>query len=428
MAKDLAFPPDFSVPPVQVSVPLRADLSTDVVAQRHVLFVTAPFGPFSRRLGRRLRASGARATRVLLNGGDVCDWGLGEATLYRGREADWAAWIDNHIAMQGVTDVAVHGGRDPYALEAIRSARRRGLKVHVFEEGYFRPHWITLERDGVNAASSLPRDPQAYRREAALTRETSHVPVGMITPAAVWWISSYYCVQVLTTPFFPAYRTPFRYTPLLQAWGHILRYLRQGLVKGAVERALKRFLALPHPTFLALMQRPGDTQLTSSSRFGRMADFIDHLSADFAANAPADAHLVFKCHPLDQGLEPHAQVVRAAAQRHGLTGRLHFLDGGRLPAMIRAAKGVVSVNSTGGLSALELGKPTMVLGDAIYNMPGLTHQGGLATFWRAPEAPDMALFADYRAVVIARTQINGAFSTRHGIELAAPEAARRILA
>jgi capsular polysaccharide export protein len=428
MAKDLAFPPDSPVAPVQVSVPLRADFAADVVAQRHVLFVTAPFGPFSRRVSDHLRASGARATRVLLNGGDVCEWGLREAAVYRGREEDWPAWIDRHIAMEGVTDIAVHGGRDPYAMEAIKSARRRGLKVHVFEEGYFRPHWITLERDGVNAASSLPRDPMAYRREAALTAEPPCVPVGKITPAAVWWISSYYWVQLLTTPFFPAYRAPFRYAPPLQAWGHTLRYFRQGLVKGAVEGALKRFLALPHPTFLALMQRPGDTQLTCSSRFGKMADFIEHLSADFAANAPADAHLVFKCHPLDQGLEPHAQAVRDAARRHGLTGRLHFLDGGRLPAMIRAATGVISVNSTGGLSALELGKPTMVLGNAIYDLPGLTHQGGLAKFWSAPEAPDMALFSDYRAVVIARTQINGAFSTRHGIELAAPEAARRILA
>ncbi|WP_458339329.1 capsular polysaccharide export protein, LipB/KpsS family, partial [Bordetella pertussis] len=33
-------------------------------------------------------------------------------------------------------------------------ARASGVRVHVFEEGYFRPHWVTLERGGVNAHSS----------------------------------------------------------------------------------------------------------------------------------------------------------------------------------------------------------------------------------------------------------------------------------
>ena len=35
-------------------------------------------------------------------------------------------------------------------------ARRRSLRLHLFEEGYLRPDWITLEREGVNANSRLP--------------------------------------------------------------------------------------------------------------------------------------------------------------------------------------------------------------------------------------------------------------------------------
>jgi capsular polysaccharide export protein len=68
------------------------------------------------------------------------------------------------------------------------------------------------------------------------------------------------------------------------------------------------------------------------------------------------------------------------------------------------------------------------MGRAIYDIQGLTHRGDLDLFWEAPEPPDSTLFEAFRRVVIARTQINGAYATRRGVDLAAPEAARRLLA
>jgi capsular polysaccharide export protein len=72
--------------------------------------------------------------------------------------------------------------------------------------------------------------------------------------------------------------------------------------------------------------------------------------------------------------------------------------------------------------------PTIALGRAIYDMPGLTHQGGLDGFWSAPQAPDAELYDAYRRVVMAETQINGAYATSRGRRLAVPEIARRLLA
>jgi capsular polysaccharide export protein len=90
--------------------------------------------------------------------------------------------------------------------------------------------------------------------------------------------------------------------------------------------------------------------------------------------------------------------------------------------------GVVTVNSTGGVAALELGKPTVALGCAIYGLPGLAHQGGLDRFWSAPEPPDAALFDGFKRTVIALTQVNGAFASRRGAALAAEGVAQRLLA
>ena len=55
---------------------------------------------------------------------------------------------------------------------------------------------------------------------------------------------------------------------------------------------------------------------------------------------------------------------------------------------------------------------------AIYNMAGLTHQGDLDSFWKNPTPPEMDLMADFRRVVLHRTQVNGGFFSKEAIDRA----------
>ena len=355
------------------------------------------------------------------------DWGRENAAIYRGDFADWMDWIDRYVRCEAVTDLIVFGDSHPYAAQAMSVARALGAKVHVLEEGYFRPHWITLERNGVNGSSSLPKNPEFYRLQAGSHPPKAFVPVGRITPAAVRRISAYHTVQYLGLPFFPHYATPNPYTPLQQAVGHVRRYARQRMQARRYEADLHAVLGVSGPIFLALLQRPGDSQLLRHSKIRTMEAFIELVVASFAAHATPKTRLLFKAHPLDHGVEAHDKTVRKVANAYGIGDRVFYTDVGHFPSLVRASVGVVSVNSTGGLTAIEFQRPTMALGSAIYDMPGLTHQGGLASFWSRPEAPDLELFQAFRSVVMARTQINGAYSTSHGVRLAAPEVAECIL-
>jgi len=406
-----------------------AELSTVMrPAERHYLFVTGPFGALTSEVAKRLRATGARATRVLLSVGDILDWGLNDCALFRGDPSAWIDWIDRYLQTEGVTDLIVFGDSHCYCLSAMAAASRLGVKIHVLEEGYFRPHWITLERDGVNGMSRLPRSPEFYRSMAELYSGSEFVPVGKITPAAVKNITLYFTAQVLGAPLFPRFQAPNPYPPTRQAAGHIRRYIAQKLNAKRYERDLHAVLAVSGPIFLAALQRPGDSQLLRHSSFGNVAAFIEHVVASFARNAPPGVRLLFKAHPLDHGLEAQDRVVRQVAHAWGVADRVFYTDIGHFPSLVRASAGLVSVNSTAGLSAIEFQKPTAVLGAAIYDMPGLTHQSGLDRFWTAPEAPDPVLYRAFRAVVMAKTQVNGAYSTSHGVRLAAPEVARRLMA
>lgn len=395
-------------------------------ASRHFLFVTAPFGPFARELAGRLRSGGALCSRVVLSGGDLADWGFAHSLAFLGDRDGFARWLARVLRERGVTDVIVHGDGSFYSRVGLAAAEAAGARRHVFEEGYFRPDWITLERDGVNRNSSLPRDPLAYLAAAPGVMERRAVALGKVTPPAVWRIIAHHVWLYLLWPLFPRYRAPYSTGALRQALGHTRRYLVQRLSRRP--SAAPARLTQGGPFFLVLLQRPGDSQLAGHACAEGLSPFIAHVTASFGRCAPRDARLVFKAHPLDPGLEDHAASIARAAHAQGVEGRVGYVDEGRLCDLLNEATGVVTVNSTGGLAALEAGRPTIALGPAIYDLPGLTAQDGLDAFWREPVAPDATLFAAFRRIVISTTQINGAFAQPLGRRLAAREASRRLLA
>jgi capsular polysaccharide export protein len=103
-----------------------------------------------------------------------------------------------------------------------------------------------------------------------------------------------------------------------------------------------------------------------------------------------------------------------------------FLDSGVTDGLLANAAGVVTVNSTVGLTALRHGIPVKTLGSAIYDVPGLTHKGDLAGFWHAPEPPDRALLTDFLRALVGATQIKGGFHTRAAQEHALADFVARL--
>jgi capsular polysaccharide export protein len=412
------------VEPAHSGEPKRA---THPAGKRTFLIVSAPFGPFGRQLAAVLRARGARVLRVILNGGDALDWGRREALPYRGALAGWCAWLERQIREQAVTDVVTHGDSSPHAAAALQLALGLGLGAQVLEQGYFRPDWVTVERGGVNANSRLPAEPDWYlaHRESACGEA---VKVGRTTPSAVAHIVAYHLAVYAATPWFPRFRPHYSEPAHRQAIGHVARYCWQQASLGPRRRALEALTASGAPLFLCLLQRPGDSQLLRHSDFMSTSAFIEQVVTSFAAHAPPDARLIVRPHPFDPGLTRHAAVLSRLARQAGVESRVGFVDYGKLHEVLPHVRGVVCVNSTAGLAAIEFGKPTVTLGRAIYDMPGMTHQGGLDLFWMALQAPDPELYAAFRRAVLAETQVNGAYATARGRRLAVSGVAERLLA
>lgn len=398
------------------------------LAGRRFLLATLPAGPFGRRLSRSLEEAGAQTLRVVLNGGDLLDWGFKKVVFAFGGYQDWPTFVTRTLKERRITDIVIFGDVTAYSAGALCAARRVGVKVWVMENGYRRPNWVTVEADGVNANSGLPRTSIAYDDVDMGPLGEGPPAVGAITPFHVMHVFNYFAGVILAWPVFSKYRYPYALAIWPQAFGHLRRYLVWLAQRRTREREALAVLDDPRPFFLACLQREGDSQLLAHSKIKTNRDFMAEVIRSFAAHAPADAYLVIKNHPLDPGVEDLEKVCEALAWTHGLGGRVRFLDGGPFGPLGHAARGIVAVNSTAALAALDFATPVKLLGRAFFDIDGLTDPQPLEHFWAAPTPPDGDLLARFRRRLSLKTQVWGSYHNPRVIARTARGVVARIIA
>jgi capsular polysaccharide export protein len=387
--------------------------------RRNFLFLQGVISPFFVRLADALAAAGHGIRRVNFCVGDLRYWRGHPADRYRGAAAGFADFLQPLLARHQVSDLVLFGDERPLHRPAIALARAAGLRVHVFEEGYLRPDWITLEEDGVNANSRLPRDPAWYRwAEHRLGAPPAARPVGASLRTRAVQDLAYHLANLANPLLFPGYRTHRPHNAALEYAGWAHRFARLPYWRRREHGRIAALLDQARPFYLLPLQLNADAQILRHSDFADMPELLDRTLDSFARHAPRDTLLIVKNHPLDTGLVNYRRRLRQLERRHGLQGRLAYLETGDLPALLRHARGVVTVNSTVGIAALQQGCPTVALGQALYALPGLTHQDGLDPFWQALPKPDPGLFRAFRNTLLHTALVNGGFYTRAGIELA----------
>lgn len=380
---------------------------------KRVLLLQGPNGPFFRRFAAELRSRGVQVTKVNFHAGDAFFFPGPSALAFRGHAHEFPAWLEHLISEREIEGIYLFGDGRPFHRVALQIAERRRLPAYVFEEGYLRPDWITLEQDGVNGYSRMPRDPDFYRDFAG----SYPPPGGHEHVGKTFGIGALYATllaMAATTAFF---RYPhYRHHRSINCWVQMALWVR-GAFRKYWYRLLERRV-LPalvggagRRYFLVALQVYCDYQIVHS-RFGTVENFIEEVVRSFAESAPADSSLVFKHHPMDRAYRDYGRLLRGLAKRHGLAERVIYVHDLHLPTLLRGAAGAVMINSTVGLQAISYGTPVKVLGAAVYDMPGLTFQGTLADFWRSPGSVDDQLYRAFRSYLLYTNQANGSFAKR----------------
>jgi capsular polysaccharide export protein len=312
-------------------------------------------------------------------------------------------------------------------IAAVGVCRDLHIPVHVFEEGYIRPDWVTLELGGVNGHSTLPRDPAWYRAEAAaLPPAPEHHPVPSSFRRRATEGVLYNAADVLTRWRYPYWENHRPWHPLVEGMGWTRRLMRRKVAAARTQEVLAALEASGDPYVIFPLQLDSDAQIRLHSSFAGIADALRLVIASFAANAPPEMRLVVKEHPLDNGVRDWRHETAALAELYGVTERVDYLEGGDIVAVAQRSRGMVTINSTSGTLALALNVPVIALGEAVYDIDDITYQGALDDFWRDPGKPDAETFAAFRRVLIDRCLVAGGFFSEQALAKLIPGVIARL--
>ncbi|EIZ2445475.1 capsular biosynthesis protein, partial [Cronobacter sakazakii] len=168
-------------------------LDTLLSGQKYLL-LQGPMGPFFRDLGNWLETKGREAKQVVFNGGDWFYRRKGKSLSYQGTPEGFGAWLAATRSAWPFDTLVCFGDCRPLHQAAYRWAQAQGIRFLVFEEGYLRPCFITLEENGVNGFSSLPREAGFYMQ----LPDTGQVRINKIVPS-FWIRARHTCIYCIMT-------------------------------------------------------------------------------------------------------------------------------------------------------------------------------------------------------------------------------------
>jgi capsular polysaccharide export protein len=388
-----------------------------VTADRRFLFLQGPHGPWFHRLGGLLRAAGAEVWRVGFNFGDRVFWpGPGYIAFDAPQDA-WPATCARLFEEHAITDLVLYGDTRPIHAQAVAEAVAQGITVHVFEEGYLRPYWVSYERGGSNGHSRL-MTLGVPEMQAALSRVDLDLPD---TPATwgdmrqhMFWGALYHGFVALGGLGYRNFRPHRALTVGQEFMLYLKRFLMMPFHRLERRLATARIRNGGFPYHLAILQLEHDASFRAHSPFASMTDFLALVIDAFAKGAPRHHHLVFKAHPLEDGRVPLKPEIRRLAALHGLEGRLHFVRGGKLAQLLNDARSAVTVNSTAGQQALWRGLPLRSFGAAVYDKPEFVSSQPLDAFFAGADRPDTRAYRDYRHFLLETSQVVGGFYSSRG--------------
>lgn len=388
---------------------MRNHAITTLLSGKKYLLLQGPMGPFFSELAQWLESLDREAVNVIFNGGDRFYCRKRRNLTYLKTPIEFPTWLERTHKNYEFDTILCFGDCRHLHQEAKRWAKGKNIRFIAFEEGYVRPHFITAEEGGVNAFSSLPRDPAFYRSLPDVPAEVEESlqcsTVKRITHAALYYLAGWMCRNE-----FHQYRHHKSFSPWYEARCWIRAYWRKHRYDFLQRSVLSRLQSeLAQRYYLTILQVYNDSQIQYHSPYSDVRDYIEEVITSFAEKAPLDVFLVIKHHPMDRGHRLYRPLIKRLCDVYNLADRVIYVHDLPMPDLLKYAKAVVTINSTAGISALTHEKPLIVMGEALYDITGMTYQGDLDNFWITDFQPDRALFKKFRAHMIATTQINAVY-------------------
>lgn len=382
--------------------------------KRKVLIVQGDWEAGMSRLALDLKDAGHEVGKVLFCAPDVIYKFRGIRThLFRQPLEDFESWLRDLIDREGYDTFFLYNHYRPYNQVAWKMAAELDLGCYVFELGLIRPNCVT-----VFSRKSLPLPTLAKAWDKLLADGQPPKPVEtptelcqVSTPAKLVVFCTNFFLSRVTSPLFPNF-VDQREMKLWSHFKHGVIHLWRFIERGRDCEFDPLFAGEMSGTYYAVpLQVHSDTQITMCSDFKSIEQFIKRVVGSFEHYAPADTKLVFKVHPMDRGYKDYTDLVAGLDHRLG-GGRIFYVDRVHLPTLLGHSRGVITINSSVGISGLVHHVPVITLGQAVYDLKDLTFSQGLDAFWTQAKKPGSQWVRHFINLLLETNQGRGTLSQR----------------
>jgi len=367
-------------------------------------------------LAKHLKARGSIVSKVNFNGGDDHFFPKDEFDViyYRHKLDFWPSFASALLGQKEINAVFLFGDCRPIHKPIISICKALNIDVWVFEEGYYRSHFYTLEYFGVNYHSPLAKlELKEIQNTFNPDINIATSPIGMNTFWNMAWYAVQYSIFSQISQLYPDYdhhrsldwkagkswiRSFFRY------WKYQVEEFNTK--KLILKQSKSKF---PPKYFLLALQLHDDAQIHTHSDFTSMEKVIEEVVASFALYGTKyeDQFLIIKHHPMDRGSSNYKKYIQHLSATLGIEDRVLYIHDIRLPSLLPAIRGFVTVNSTLSLQALHHSVPVITLGRSFFNKAGITYQGTLDDFWKNPGIVDLTKITLLKNYIICHSQVEG---------------------
>ena len=381
-----------------------------VIIEGNCLFLMGPIGNFFSRLSNYLEGNNVRTYKISF---PLYEYGFPKSRLikYHKDISFFKNFLKKILIDKKIKHIFMYGNvliPHRQALCLVEELKKEDLYVHthIFELGYLRPNFVTLESKGINYDSSLIKSREFYLKQDSYKFFPIAKKHARFRIRKIWKTISF------INHSFKNYKIVNREHKLqpkpIYIWYQIKGFFLKYYFRLNEYKLKKKCLA--DKFFIVILQVSTDSQITEGSDIKDNKQFIYKVIKDFA-RANQNINLVFKHHPRDRGYTNYSDLIEKFSKEFGVYKKVFYIHDLFLSKLFQNpnCKGTVLINSTVGYQSLYHSVPVKSLGITPYNISGLTDQRDLISFFKNPSTVDKLLLNKFYKYILENSQINGNF-------------------
>jgi len=332
-------------------------------SETNVLLLQGPVGNFFNEFAKHIIMHGGSVFKIHFTFAEKFFYDQKEEFFYKNTIEEWPKYFTKFVKKNKINRVYLMNDSRPYHKPIIKICADIDVDLFVFEDGYFRPGYITLEPFGINGNSHFPKFAfDNFNDNQNLPSLEMNLYSKDYSRILFSLISNF---NFITSRNYKPYRP-------INSFYWAVRLFRKYLSKAinilkdsiAIKKILKADDDIK--VFFVPLQVFDDTQIKYHSKYKNTFEFIFEILQSFGALNIKNFKIIIKQHPGDRGAINYKNFITEKAKIYGITKNICFNSTTDVDELINLSDGIILINSTVGINSLIKNKRVHCSGVSVY--------------------------------------------------------------